>query len=112
MQLLDDDAGTFEYLVQWLYKRKIIASTVAKKDLMVRYSDLIDLYLLADKYGVLLLKNQVMKSLWEKVSRNRGKVPDTEMISHVGIGVDPFKDVSPFLESTDIKPKSTGSKAA
>lgn len=87
MRLSDDNPAVFEYLVQWLYRRKVLASAVAKKQIMVRYSNHVELYLLADKYGIVLLKNHVMRSLFDHMKKHQGAgvnwgVPDINIISH------------------------------
>ncbi|KAI4113537.1 MAG: hypothetical protein LQ338_008158 [Usnochroma carphineum] len=165
MQLAEDDPSIFEILVQWLYKRKLVTSPAARKNIMVYYSALVDVYLLADKYGMVPLKDFVVKCFFDRVKKHRGAgmncgVPDTEIVSHAyantvagsclrrflvtcwawgmdldkyglaitpddilkppefaadlaialalrarrGIEADAFKDLSPFLESTNSKP--------
>ena len=68
MELPDDKADTFEQLVQWVYRQKIeLALTGDRKTIGVQYDKLIQLYLMADKYSIVPLKNTIMGIIYGNV---------------------------------------------
>ncbi|KAL8766012.1 MAG: hypothetical protein Q9209_007101 [Squamulea sp. 1 TL-2023] len=62
MDLEDDDIETFELFVQWLYigKVDISPSLCATAAIKGHFDELTHLYVLADKYNIVSLKNHVM----------------------------------------------------
>ena len=67
MTLPDDDPDAFESLVQWIYFKKYKVDPAAVRDSVEKtqelYMNLVDTYVLADKYNVLDLKNEIMDQL-------------------------------------------------
>ncbi|KAL8919164.1 MAG: hypothetical protein Q9208_006924 [Pyrenodesmia sp. 3 TL-2023] len=71
MTFPEDDSDDWERFIHWLYKRKLQITSLAEPTPRVRYADLIDLYILADKYGIGLLKNHIMRCLSRTVHHYR-----------------------------------------
>ncbi|KAL9027753.1 MAG: hypothetical protein Q9180_007281, partial [Flavoplaca navasiana] len=79
MHLVEDDFQAFEHFVRWVYERRIdisldIPSEMSSKDdrddlLMARMRQMFDLYILADKYDVPILKDAIMVSLFDAVKK-------------------------------------------
>ncbi|KAL8890571.1 MAG: hypothetical protein Q9215_002289 [Flavoplaca cf. flavocitrina] len=77
MHLVEDDVQAFEHFVRWVYERRIdisldIPSEMSSKDdkddlLMARMRQMFDLYILADKYDVPILKDAIMVTLFDAV---------------------------------------------
>lgn len=74
MDLVEDDVHAFEHFVRWLYERKVDIRLEGEMDLLwVRLRELYEVYLLADKYHVSLLKNDIMEILFDVVKADRDK---------------------------------------
>ncbi|KAL8643414.1 MAG: hypothetical protein Q9226_008396 [Calogaya cf. arnoldii] len=66
INLEEDDADTFDHIVQWLYRGKLETLSKPEADIGYDYwTQLIQVYVLADKYGIVPLKNHVMDLLFE-----------------------------------------------
>lgn len=64
MKLADDDAATFELFVQWLYTQQYEITT-EKKQGIARMLEPVRLYVLAEKYDIVKLKNKICRKLYE-----------------------------------------------
>ncbi|KAL8680119.1 MAG: hypothetical protein Q9186_003643 [Xanthomendoza sp. 1 TL-2023] len=61
MTLPDDDAIQFDHLVRWLYKRNLDTFPLsAVESGKFRWTSLFEFYVLADKYDIVPLKNDIM----------------------------------------------------
>lgn len=74
IELVEDSAHTFEQFLQWLYMGKLMFSSQSMD--RPRWRELINLYILADKYGVVTLKNILMTTLFLSAQEPK--------ISHIG----------------------------
>lgn len=74
MDLVEDDVYAFEHFVRWLYERKVDIHLKGEMDL-IRFGlrELYDVYILADKYNVPPLKNDIMKILFDAFKADRDK---------------------------------------
>ena len=61
MNLPEDDVGTFEDFIEWLYRRSFDMPTSPPD---ARYMEPLKLYVLADKYQVTDLKNLITEKMW------------------------------------------------
>ena len=74
----EDDPEIFGHIVQWLYRGKL--ETLAKVEVDTGsdyWMKLSQLYVLADKYGIRLLKNAVMDLLFQTRDRRKNKETET-----------------------------------
>ncbi|KAL8670696.1 MAG: hypothetical protein Q9168_004784 [Polycauliona sp. 1 TL-2023] len=75
MELLEDDAEAFERLLNFLYTGQFDVSPIgdyrATRD---RYFQLVQLYILGDKYVIPILKNGVMALLFDTIKSPDGSV--------------------------------------
>ncbi|KAL8684761.1 MAG: hypothetical protein Q9224_006148 [Gallowayella concinna] len=96
MELGEDEVDTIEHLIQWLYGGEIdIAPLADPQCFESRYTKLTRLYILADKYDIVSLKNDVMHLLFATIKQpdgtfrrllgaNSGRVrPSTDKIIYV-----------------------------
>ncbi|KAL9598931.1 MAG: hypothetical protein Q9219_004197 [cf. Caloplaca sp. 3 TL-2023] len=90
LQLPEDDVPAFEYFMQWLYTRKIEVSwSEDVNEALSLYATLINVGILADKYGIIPLLNSIMEVLFNAVKFDANpvilcvRVPETEIIDHV-----------------------------
>lgn len=69
MNLVEDNLYAFEHFVRWIYERNVDIPLEGKNDetLKARMRDLIDVYILADKYDIPALKNSIMEILFDAV---------------------------------------------
>lgn len=65
MKLLEDDVNTFSRFVQWLYQGQIQTLPLADENSAKCWSDLAELYVLADKYQMVHLHNDIINKLFE-----------------------------------------------
>lgn len=71
MELLEDDDTTFEQLIQWVYQRKLeISWPDDRQEVKKIHKDLLNLYILADKYNINSLMDQIMDVLFNAVKRS------------------------------------------
>lgn len=74
MDLVEDDVHAFEHFVRWLYQGNVGIHLEGEIDLLrVRLRELYNVYLLADKYNVSPLKNDIMEILFDAVKADRVK---------------------------------------
>ncbi len=64
VELLSEEPKVFEFFVQWLYSRKLDDESKTKN--MPSLVSLVKLHILADKYGILQLKNDTIDKLVQK----------------------------------------------
>ncbi|KAI9723420.1 MAG: hypothetical protein M1812_001304 [Candelaria pacifica] len=64
IELPSEEAGIFEYFLQWLYTRKLDDESRSKN--MSTWTSLAKLHILADKYGIPQLKNDTIDKLVHK----------------------------------------------
>lgn len=94
MKIPEDDPDQFEFLVQWLYTKKLnLPDPDINEARDERYLQLCDLYILADKYRILGMKNHIIDYLFmmlpKKPARRSGvvkpipKAPRMMVIVHV-----------------------------
>ena len=78
MYLPDDDPETIDRLTQWLYFKQIqfdhLAIGKSKTYGSVPLMQLATLYVAADKFGILALKNTVIDQLWKLLARDKNEV--------------------------------------
>ncbi|KAL8761612.1 MAG: hypothetical protein Q9184_002287 [Pyrenodesmia sp. 2 TL-2023] len=84
----EDDSEDWERFIHWLYKRKLQITSLAEPTPLIRYTDLIDLYILADKYDIGLLKNHIMRCLFRTVHHYRNLhsnqgLPCDSLVEHI-----------------------------
>ena len=78
MTLEEDDPDIFGHIVQWLYRGKLETLSKVEVDTGFDYwMKLFQLYVLADKYGIRLLKNAVMDLLFQTRDRRKNKETET-----------------------------------
>ncbi|KAI4248718.1 MAG: hypothetical protein L6R42_009174 [Xanthoria sp. 1 TBL-2021] len=65
IELEEDDVDVFEHFMQWLHSREIDIAQVS--DRKRRFTQLSRLYVFADKYGIVRLKNHVMTMLFDTI---------------------------------------------
>ncbi|KAL9012593.1 MAG: hypothetical protein Q9173_002653 [Seirophora scorigena] len=71
MELLGENDTVFENFIQWLYRRKMDVSWPDDKKSSTKiYQDLLNLYILADKYNIGSLMDQIMAALFHAVRHN------------------------------------------
>ncbi|KAL9035341.1 MAG: hypothetical protein Q9180_004913 [Flavoplaca navasiana] len=76
--LEEDDPVIFGHIVQWLYRGKLETLSKVEVDTGFDYwMTLFQLYVLADKYGIRLLKNAVMGLLFQTHDRRKEKNTET-----------------------------------
>ena len=74
MELIEDDAEAFDRFIQWLYRRDFTISPIGDTQCTTsRYQKLVRVYILADKFGVPLLKNRVMAFLFDTIRLPDGR---------------------------------------
>lgn len=85
MTLPDDDADLFNLLVEWLYagSYNIPQPTGHKDKDAARFMEFIRLYVLADKYGVTSLKNEIVKTLFDALKQNHKTGPNADTVAYV-----------------------------
>lgn len=88
MTLPDDDAGAFERLIQWLYFKNLLvdeeaaeASSDEAQDQV--YWQLARLYVTADKYDIIDLKNKTINEFYKLKHKHYFGTPDYEVIDYV-----------------------------
>lgn len=73
MELKEDNVEAFERLIQWLYKHDIVISPIGNAPTTAnRYRELIQLYILADKFDIPRLRNYVMTLLFDTIKSPDG----------------------------------------
>ncbi|KAL8842350.1 MAG: hypothetical protein Q9205_006630 [Flavoplaca limonia] len=78
INLEEDDPDIFGHIVQWLYRGKLETLSKVEVDTGFDYwMKLFQLYVLADKYGMRLLKNAVMDLLFQTRDRRKNKETET-----------------------------------
>jgi len=85
MDLPEDDPEAFERLVQWLYCKVYDKPHFAGEpcdDDQIGYMDLAKLYVAADKFGIIGLKNDVMDR-WCEAHSTTAEAPFTEVLDYV-----------------------------
>ncbi|KAL8655441.1 MAG: hypothetical protein Q9210_000876 [Variospora velana] len=71
MELLEENDAVFENFIQWVYQRKLnFIWPEDKKVSMELYQNLVSLYILADKYNIDLLMDQIMHTLFDAVKHH------------------------------------------
>ncbi|KAI4119036.1 MAG: hypothetical protein LQ345_001007 [Seirophora villosa] len=90
MELLEGNDTVFENFIQWLYRRKLDVSWPDdKQSSKTMYLDLLNLYILADKYNIGSLMDQIMAALFNAVrhrtqTRTRClRLPPLDVVAHV-----------------------------
>ncbi|KAL8657364.1 MAG: hypothetical protein Q9226_001990 [Calogaya cf. arnoldii] len=91
MYLMEDDVHAFEHFIQWVYERDvgILLEGENKDILLARMRELFDVFILADKYVVPVLKNEIMEILFDAVTSDTAtafpcpKLPRLIDIEHV-----------------------------
>ncbi|KAL8919166.1 MAG: hypothetical protein Q9208_006926 [Pyrenodesmia sp. 3 TL-2023] len=90
MNLVEDDVHAFEHFVRWVYERDMDIPLEGDKDhLMVRMRELIEVYLLADKYDIPALKNHIIQILFNAVKYGGDKklhvlrIPSLEDVQYI-----------------------------
>ena len=78
MNLPEDDVGTFEDFIEWLYRRSFDMPTSPPD---ARYMEPLKLYVLADKYGVTDLKNIIIEKMWA-MAKNREPEPGLKEVAY------------------------------
>lgn len=78
MTLEEEDADIFGHIIQWLYRRKVETLSNIEEGLGHNYfNELCQLYVLADKYSIVALKNNVMHLLFEAFEKSKSPQADT-----------------------------------
>lgn len=68
MNLVDGDVHAFEHFVQWVYKDDVEIPLEGEiEDITAQTRELINVYILADKYDVSLLKDHIVELLFDAV---------------------------------------------
>lgn len=80
IELEEDDVDVFEHFMQWLHSREIDIAQVS--DRKRRFTHLSRLYVFADKYGIVRLKNHVMTMLFDTIKHPEGTYRTGEPGSH------------------------------
>ena len=86
MDLLEEDVGSVNHLVQWLYtKRYQLDDIRPEENLHARFWQLAKLNALADKYDIVTLRNDIVNHFFKlftihKVPRLR---PSTDLVEYV-----------------------------
>ena len=88
MNLPEDDPEAIDRLIQWIYVKhfRFHKYAIGKSNNYgsVPLMQLATLYVVADKYGVLGLKNEVIDHLWELLGRTQNEVKvDDKIIEYV-----------------------------
>lgn len=74
MNLVEDDVQAFEHFVRWVYERDMDILLEGDKDhLLARMRELIEVYVLADKYDIPALKNHIIQILFDAVKHGSDK---------------------------------------
>ncbi|KAL8785471.1 MAG: hypothetical protein Q9195_008614 [Heterodermia aff. obscurata] len=81
MNLPEEDPDTIDYLVQWIYAKRFPFDTPfdakareKSQNIMIPVMQLAILYVAADKYDIIELKNDVIDQLWQLSGKTRNKV--------------------------------------
>ncbi|KAI4250269.1 MAG: hypothetical protein L6R42_008785 [Xanthoria sp. 1 TBL-2021] len=73
IQFTEDNVEAFERLIQWLYKRDFKTSPIGNTQVTAnRYRELVQLYILADKFDMPLLRNHIMTLLFDTIKHPNG----------------------------------------
>ena len=87
IRLPEEDSDTIDRMVQWLYfkkfpfDRKAILKTA--KDAHQTYMQLVTLYVAADKYGIVRLKNDIIDRLFKINCRDDSHLPLDDVVAYV-----------------------------
>ena len=79
MKLPDDDEGAFEDFAEWLYGGKLRLKPASHD---ARYTALLKVFILADKYHVLELKNTIIERIFH-LGKEFAKAPSLTDVSYV-----------------------------